>query len=222
MLHTPPAIPPPIAAVLFARLMPAVGVSTPEDAVAVARAFLAGGLKVMEITFRSPRAPECVAAVRAQVPEMTVGAGTLLNPAQIALAIRYGAQFGVTPGFNPEVVCAANVAKFPLVPGIATCGELEQALALGCAAVKAFPVEQLGGIGFLKAISGPYAQTGIKIIPMGGVGPANAAAYAALPIVGALGGSWMAAPDLIKARDWAGITRLTREALDLAGQASFS
>ncbi len=216
MLHTPPIVPFAVARVLEARLMPAVGVSSPEDAVTVARAFLAGGLAVMEITFRSEGAPQCVAAVRAQVPEMTVGAGTLLNPAQVALAIQSGAQFGVTPGFNPEVVRAANAAGFPLIPGIATAGELEQALALGCCAVKAFPAEQLGGIAFLKALSGPYLQTGIKIIPMGGVGPANAAAYAALPIVGALGGSWMAAPELIKAKDWAGITALVRQAVALA------
>lgn len=214
-LHTPPVVPAAVARVLAARLMPAVGVSTPEDAVAVARVFLAGGLAVMEITLRNDRAPECIAAVRAQVPEMTVGAGTLLNPSQVALAIRVGAQFGVTPGFNPEVVRAANAAGFPIIPGIATAGELEQALALGCAAVKAFPVEELGGVGFLKALAGPYAQTGIRVIPMGGVSPANAAAYAAAPLVGALGGSWMAAPELIKSRDWNSMTRLTREAVAL-------
>lgn len=167
----------------------------------------------MEITFRNPAAPACVAAVRQEVPEMTVGAGTLLNPAQVELALKHGAQFGVTPGFNPEVIRAATAAGLPLIPGVATAGELERALALCCAVVKLFPAEQLGGLAMVKALAGPYAQTGLKVIPMGGVNQQNGAAYAANPFVGALGGSWMAAPELIAAKDWAVITRLTRAAL---------
>ncbi len=204
-----------LARIFVQRLLPAVGVYAPGDAVEVARAMLAGGLNVLEITFRHPNAPESVAAIRKHVPEMFVGAGTLLNEAQLDVAMKMGAQFGVTPGFNPDVVRAANSRKLPFIPGVATPGELEQALALGCRAVKIFPAEDLGGPAYIKALSGPYAQTGMKVIPMGGVSPANLANYLALPMVGAAGGTWMVTEKDVAAKNWAAITAASREAVRL-------
>ena len=162
--------PPNIVASIFSRgLLPAVGVHARHLAIEIARALLAAGLDVMEITFRHPGAAACVSAVRRQVPEMLVGAGTLLSEAQLDAALANGAQFGVTPGFNPQMVQAAAARKFLLIPGVATQGELEQALALGCRTVKIFPAETLGGAAFIKALSGPYLRTGVKVIPMGGL-----------------------------------------------------
>jgi 2-dehydro-3-deoxyphosphogluconate aldolase/(4S)-4-hydroxy-2-oxoglutarate aldolase len=183
---------------------------------------LAGGLDVMEITFRQEGAHESIAAVRAAVPEMLVGAGTLLSAGQVGLAIESGAQFGVTPGYNPAVVLAAVDRGLPFFPGVATAGELEQALAVGLRAVKVFPIEQLGGVGFLRALTGPYLHTGMKIIPMGGVRPENLAQYLELPMVAAAGGSWMAGPDAIAARNWSEITRLAAAAVRSAAQCSSS
>ncbi len=201
------------------RLLPAVGVYQPQAAVNVARALLAGGLDVMEITFRKPGAAECITAIRSAEPAMLVGAGTLLTPTQLESAVRAGAQFGVTPGFNPNIVTAARECGLPLFPGIATPGELEQALALGIAAAKVFPAEQLGGAAYLQALNGPYVHTGIKLIPMGGVTPANATAYCRVPIVGAVGGSWLVTEKHLATADWAAITGLTVQALALTAQA---
>jgi 2-dehydro-3-deoxyphosphogluconate aldolase/(4S)-4-hydroxy-2-oxoglutarate aldolase len=197
-------------------LMPAVGVYTADAAVAVARAMLAGGLDVMEITFRKPGAEQSIAAIRAAVPEMLVGAGTLLSVEQIEIALKAGAQFGVTPGFNPSVVRAAIERCLPFFPGVSSPGELEQALALGVRAVKVFPAEQLGGVAYMKALSGPYLHTGLKLIPMGGVSAENLPGYLALSMVGAAGGSWMVAEKAIAAKDWSAITELTKDAVKRA------
>jgi 2-dehydro-3-deoxyphosphogluconate aldolase / (4S)-4-hydroxy-2-oxoglutarate aldolase len=208
-----------LARICTRGLMPAVGVYTPDAAVEVARAMLAGGLDVMEITFRKPGAHESIAAIRAAIPEMLVGAGTLLSVEQIDLAIKSGAQFGVTPGFNPAVVRAAIERGLPFFPGISSPGELEQALALGIRAVKVFPADQLGGAAYMKALSGPYQHTGIKLIPMGGVSVETLPGYLSLPICGAAGGSWMLTEKAIVAKDWAGITALTKAAVKLAASA---
>jgi len=197
-------------------LLPAVSVYDPSAAVEVARALQAGGLDVMEITFRRPGGEKSIAAIRAAVPEMLVGAGTLLSTEQIELAMSVGAQFGVTPGFNPAVVRAALERGLPIFPGIASPGELERALALGVRAVKVFPVEQLGGAAYLTALGGPYRHTGIKLIPMGGVNADSLVSYLASPMVGAAGGSWMASEKAITDKNWRGITELSAEAVKLA------
>lgn len=202
--------------ILRRRLLPPVVISSPGDAVRLANAFLGGGLDVMEITFRDPKAPECVTAIRNVVPEMMIGAGTLLSEESLVRAIEAGAQFGVTPGFNPSIIRAAKERNFFLIPGVATPGELEQAVELGAPLVKVFPIEPLGGIAYLKAISGPYLQTGVKLIPMGGIKMTDVPRYISLPIVGALGGSWMAPRDLIERGDWEAIARTSGELLVIA------
>ncbi len=201
---------------IFARkILPAAVIPNAAAAVPMARALLAGGLDIMEVTFRNADAPRCVELIRKEVPEMQIGAGTLLTVDQIKQAVNAGAQFGVTPGFNPTVIDAARSMKFSLIPGVMTPGEMERALEMGCPLVKFFPAQVAGGVEFLKAISGPYAHTALRIIPLGGIGPSNIKPYLALPIVAAIGGSWMASRELAAAQDWPRITALAQEAVAL-------
>lgn len=208
-----------LARICARGVLPAVGVYSADAAVEVARAMLAGGLDVMEVTFRKPGAEQSIAAIRAAVPAMLVGAGTLLAAEQIEVALQAGAQFGVTPGFNPVVVRHALERGLPFFPGVASPGELEQALALGCRAVKVFPADLLGGPAYLKALSGPYRHTGVKLIPMGGVSPETLPGYLALPICSAAGGSWMVPESAVANRDWVRITGLTADAVSRANAA---
>jgi 2-dehydro-3-deoxyphosphogluconate aldolase/(4S)-4-hydroxy-2-oxoglutarate aldolase len=206
--------PAPFQVIAARRLLPAVtGLERPEQAVALARALIAGGLDVMEITLRHDSSLECIQAISEQVPEMTIGAGTIIQPHQVPDAMKSGATFGVSPGFNPDTIITALEEGMPFIPGIATGGELEQAVAMGCSLVKFFPCEPLGGVAWLQAISGPYLQTGVRIVPMGGIRTGNLADYTNLPIVAAAGGSWMAAADLIRHENWDEVTELTRAAL---------
>lgn len=196
------------------RLLSAAIIDALEHAVPLARALFAGGLDVMEVTFRNAHAAECVRRIRAEVPEMTVGAGTLLSPAQVDAARAAGAQFGVSPGFNPRVVRHAVELGFPFVPGVVTPGEMEQSLEAGCDWVKFFPAAAAGGVEFLKAVAGPYGHTRLRIIPLGGVSEANMLEYLSLPIVAAVGGSWLTDRKLAAAGRWSEITEITRRALD--------
>lgn len=198
------------------RIMSAAVIDAPEHAVPLARAFLAGGLDIMEVTFRNAHAAECIRRIRAEVPAMTVGAGTLLTPAQIAGAQAAGAMFGVSPGFNPTVVRAAVAAGFPFIPGALTPGEMEQSLELGCSLVKFFPASAAGGLDFIRSLAGPYGHTPLRLVPLGGIGESNLAAYLALPLVLAVGGSWLSDRALVAAGRWAEITARTRRSLALA------
>jgi 2-dehydro-3-deoxyphosphogluconate aldolase/(4S)-4-hydroxy-2-oxoglutarate aldolase len=197
-----------------ARLLPVVVLERAEGAVPLARALMAGGLPVAEVTFRSDAAAASIAAIAAEVPEMLLGAGTVLTEAQVAAAVEAGAQFLVTPGFNPAVVAAARRAGVPIVPGINNPTGVEAAMAEGLGAVKFFPAEPTGGVPFLKALAGPYAQ--MRFIPTGGIGPGNLGSYLALPQVLACGGSWMVDPKLIAAGRFDEITNLTAAAVEAA------
>lgn len=202
-----------------ARILSAAVIDDPVRAVPLARALLAGGLRVMEVTFRNPHAAECIRRIRREVPEMAVGAGTLLTPAQIDEARGAGAQFGVSPGFNPAVVRHAVAAKFPFVPGVLTPGEMEQSLELGCSVVKFFPAAAAGGPDFIRAIAAPYAHTALRLVPLGGIGEKNLADYLALPLVVAVGGSWLTDRKLAAAGRWDEITVLARRAVAVAPSA---
>lgn len=202
------------------RVLSAAVIDSPTHAVPLARALLAGGLDLMEVTFRNDHAAECVRRIRGEVPGMTVGAGTLLSAEQIDSARSAGAQFGVSPGFNPTVVRAALAREFAFVPGVMTPGEMEQALELGCATVKFFPAGAAGGPEFIKAIAAPYAHTALRLIPLGGVSEANMATYLASPLVIAVGGSWLTDRDLQAAESWDEITTRTSRALQAASFAS--
>lgn len=198
------------------RILSAAVIPAPELAVSVARALLAGGLDVMEVTFRNAHAAECIRRIRAEVPGMTVGAGTLLTPAQVDAACAAGAEFGVSPGFNPTVVRYAVGAAFPFVPGVLTPGEMEQSLELGCNLVKFFPAAAGGGPDLIKAVAAPYAHTSLQLVPLGGIGELNLASYLALPLVAAVGGSWLTDRELLTAGRWDEISARTRRALAIA------
>ena len=200
------------------RLICVAAIESPEDAQPLAEALLAGGLNVMEVTFRTAGAVECIACIRKAVPGIAVGAGTLLTPDDVKKAVDAGAQFGVSPGLNESVVRAARKRNLPMFPGVMTPSEVVRALALGCTHLKFFPAEAAGGIAMLEALAGPFAHTGVKFIPTGGIRLASLEGYLAAPLVAAVGGSWMAGRRLVSEKAWGKITALTAEAMTLIVQ----
>ncbi len=202
--------------ILAKRLIPVLVLDSAESAEPLAEALLAGGLDIMEITFRTAAAEESVRRIARSFPEILLGAGTLLETGQVRRAHDAGAVFGLAPGLNPEVIAAAHDCGMTFAPGVMTPSEVERALALGCRLLKFFPAELAGGSAMLSALAGPYAHTGVKFIPTGGVSAANLTDYLKLPIVAAIGGSWMVDKQLINDGKWAEITRITREALAAA------
>ena len=189
-----------------------------EDAVPLARALLAGGVDAIELTLRTEVALECLRRIRAEVPEITAGVGTILTLKQANEAKEAGATFGVAPGMNPRVVAEAARIGLPFAPGVCTPTDIELALEAGCKALKFFPSEPCGGLTYLRSIAAPFMHLGVQFIPLGGVSAANAATYLKEPSVLALGGSWLAPKDLIAKGDWAAITKLAREASDIVKQ----
>jgi 2-dehydro-3-deoxyphosphogluconate aldolase/(4S)-4-hydroxy-2-oxoglutarate aldolase len=201
--------------ILQKRIVPVAVLDRVEDAVPLAEALQAGGLPVIEVTFRTLAAADCVRAIKRAFPAMLVGAGTLLEVAQVKRAQDAGAQFGVAPGLNETVVKASLALGMPFVPGVMTPSEVERGLALGCKLQKLFPASVAGGLELLQALTGPYAHTGVKFIPLGGVNAKTAADYLALPIVAAVGGSWMCDKKLVAEKNWTKISELTKEAVTL-------
>jgi len=185
------------------------------DAVPVARALLAGGVRCIELTLRTPAAMEGVERICADVPEMVVGVGTVLTPRQVEEVKSAGAAFGVAPGMNPRVVTAAVQAGLPFFPGICTPTEIENALEMDCRILKFFPSEHSGGLSYLKSIAAPYEHLGVRFIPLGGIHTGNAESYLREPSVLALGGSWLGPRDLIRQRNWSAITELSSAASTL-------
>lgn len=183
-----------------------------EDAVPLARALFEGGVDIMELTLRTPVALDALRAIRAQVPEMIAGVGTILSTDQLEQVISAGAAFGVAPGLNPNVVRAAQTRGLPFYPGIATPTDIEHAWQLGCQVMKFFPAEPSGGLAYLQSIAAPYEHLGIRYIPLGGIRAENLQQYVEDPRVLAIGGTWLAPKDLIQAQDWKTIARHAREA----------
>jgi 2-dehydro-3-deoxyphosphogluconate aldolase/(4S)-4-hydroxy-2-oxoglutarate aldolase len=186
-----------------------------EDAVPLAKALLAGGVDVMELTLRTPAALDALKAIRADVPEMLAGVGTILTTDQVKQVVEAGAAFGVAPGVNPRILSAAREAGLSFAPGIVTPSDIEASLEHGCKILKFFPAEPSGGLAFLKAMAAPYAHLGLKFVPLGGLNAKNMASYLADPQVAALGGSWLAPRDLIKAGEWEKISALAAEAVQI-------
>ena len=207
-----------IESFLKQRLMCITSVDRVDDAVPLARALLAGGLNVMEITFRTTAAAESIRRVRKEVPQMAIGAGTLLTVEQVQQAVAAGAQFGVSPGLNEAVLTAAHKNEMPFFPGVMTPTEVDRALNLGCKYLKFFPAEPAGGAAMLKALVAPFAHTGVKFLPTGGINTTTLPGYLALPQVAAVGGSWMAEKKLIAEKAWDKITAITVEALKVVAQ----
>ena len=202
--------------ILQKRVVPVAVIDKLEDAVPLATALLAAGLDVIEVTFRTAAAPDAIRAIAQAHPNMLVGAGTLLEVSQVKQAKAAGAKFGVAPGLNATTVKASLELGMPFVPGVATASDVELALALGCKLQKLFPADVLGGVKLLKALAGPYGHTGVKFIPLGGVNAGNMGEYLTLPIVAAIGGSWIVDKKLIVEKKWSEITALTKAALSIA------
>jgi 2-dehydro-3-deoxyphosphogluconate aldolase/(4S)-4-hydroxy-2-oxoglutarate aldolase len=181
-------------------------VDAADDAVPLARALLAGGVDCIELTLRTPVAMTALRRIRAEVPELVVGVGTILTPQQVNEVQAAGAAFGVAPGMNPRVIAEAQRVGLPFSPGICTPTDIELALEHDCRLLKFFPAEPSGGLAYLRAIAAPYAHLGVKYIPLGGVSLGNAELYLKEPAVHALGGSWLAPRELIQRQDWAAIT----------------
>jgi 2-dehydro-3-deoxyphosphogluconate aldolase/(4S)-4-hydroxy-2-oxoglutarate aldolase len=205
------------AALFDAGVVPVVTVSRPEQAVPIAEALLAGGLTCVEITFRSDGAPAAIESIRAHLPALLVGAGTVLTTAQADAAIAAGASFIVAPGLNPAVVDHVLGRGIPMLPGVCTPSEIEQALARGLGLVKFFPAGAMGGVGFLRALAGPYPT--VRYVPTGGITPANVAEYLAVPFVAAVGGTWLATPDVVAAGEWETVRGLAADAAAMVRRA---
>ncbi len=205
------------AALLDAGVVPVVTLARPEQGVPVAEALLAGGLTCAEITFRSDAAAAAIEMIRSRVPALLVGAGTILTTAQADAAIAAGASFLVAPGFNPAIVDHALGRGIPMLPGVCTPSEIEQALARGLHLVKFFPAAAMGGVAYLRALAGPYPM--VRYVPTGGIAAGDVAGYLALPSVVAVGGTWLAAGDLVAAGAWETIRSLASEAAAIVGRA---
>jgi 2-dehydro-3-deoxyphosphogluconate aldolase / (4S)-4-hydroxy-2-oxoglutarate aldolase len=203
-----------ILAALFkqAVVIPVLTIERLEDAVPLARALVAGGVRVLEVTLRTPVAIEAAKAILAHVPEAVVGIGTILNADDLARAT-LGAKFGISPGATPELLKAAAASALPFAPGIATASELMQALGHGFGLVKFFPAEQSGGIKALRALAGPFPDA--RFCPTGGIGEANAAEWLREPNVVAVGGSWLCPAADIRSGNWAGITAICHRTMKL-------
>lgn len=202
-----------LSSFLAKKILPAITLQKSEDAFPVAEALLKGGLNIMEITFRTDVASRAIRLISDQYPEMITGAGTILNISQLKEAIGSGARFALSPAFNAKVCTEAKRLDFPFIPGIMTPTEMEMAYELDYRILKLFPSEQVGGMAFLKSLSGPYGHLDIRFIPMGGVNLQNMDGFLRFPNVVAVGGSWIAAKELIAAKDYATITENVRLAL---------
>jgi len=196
----------------LAPVMPVLVIADADDAIPLAKALIAGGIYALEVTLRTPAALDAIRAM-AQVPGGVVGAGTLLTPRDVSAAKAAGAQFGVSPGATDMLLQACEDEGLPLLPGAATASEVMALLERGYSVQKFFPAEASGGAAALKAIGAPIPQ--VSFCPTGGVTPANAAGYLALPNILCVGGSWLTPSDLIDAKDWDAIEALARDATAL-------
>lgn len=169
----------------------------------------------MELTLRTPAAIEAIERIRAEVPEMVVGVGTILTPQQVRDAQAAGGAFGVAPGMNPRVVAEAKRVGLPFAPGVCTPTEMELAIEQGCQLLKFFPAEPSGGLRYLRSAAAPLAHLGVHFLPLGGIDADNLADYLRESSVLAVGGSWLASPQSIRQQDWSGITANARRATDL-------
>lgn len=194
-----------IEKLIDAKIIPVIKIDSPQEAVPLARALLQGGITVAEVTFRTEAAADGIAAIHAQVPEMLLGAGTVLTVENAQKAIDAGARFVVAPGFDPAVVDYVVGQGIAMIPGVATPTEVSLALGRGLHILKFFPAEVLGGIKMLDALAGPFP--GVQFIPTGGITRSNMESYFRCKNVVAIGGSWMVQKDLVQ------VTELSREAV---------
>lgn len=203
----------PHALLALAPVVPVVVLERLDDAVPVARALVAGGLPVIELTLRTPVALDAIRAIAAEVPDITVGAGTVTTPAVAAKAHHAGAQFLVSPGATPTLLEGMQDTGLPFLPGTATVSEVLAALEAGCTALKFFPAEASGGAAYLRAISTVVPTA--RFCPTGGITAASAPSYLSLANVGCVGGTWLTPADVLAAGDWDRVTALAAQAAQL-------
>ncbi|MER6283694.1 bifunctional 4-hydroxy-2-oxoglutarate aldolase/2-dehydro-3-deoxy-phosphogluconate aldolase [Streptomyces sviceus] len=194
----------------LAPVVPVVVLQDASDAVPLARALVAGGLPAIEVTLRTPAAPDAIRAIAEEVPDAVVGAGTVITPGQVRESVAAGARFLVSPGWTDVLLEAMRGSGVPFLPGVSTASEVVALLERGVREMKFFPAEAAGGTAYLKSLSGPLPQA--RFCPTGGIGAGNAPEYLALPNVGCVGGTWMLPADAVAARDWGRVERLAREA----------
>ena len=199
-----------------AGIIPVIVIEKEEQAVPLAKALVKGGLPVLEVTFRTKAAAAAIAAIRKEVPEAIVGAGTVLTVEMLKAAKQAGAVFGVAPGFDPVIIAEAKAQDFPFCPGVATASELSQALTAGCTMVKFFPAEAAGGVKMIKNLLGAFRFTGVKFMPTGGINLANVKDYLAVHEIVACGGTWIVPKDALANGDWAAIEKLAADAAAIA------
>ncbi|SNY41789.1 2-keto-3-deoxy-phosphogluconate aldolase [Arsukibacterium tuosuense] len=204
---------------LFAQgaVVPVIVIKDLADAVPMAKALLAGGIRVLEVTLRTPVAMDAIKLLAEQVPEAIVGAGTVTTAAQLEQVIAAGAKFAISPGLTRELLQAGKDSAIPLIPGIASISELMEGTGLGYTHFKFFPAEAAGGVKTLKSIHGPFSD--IRFCPTGGINENNYLDYLALPNVSCVGGSWIVPDQAVSDKDWPKITELTRTAVAVAAQA---
>ncbi|QMV51597.1 bifunctional 4-hydroxy-2-oxoglutarate aldolase/2-dehydro-3-deoxy-phosphogluconate aldolase [Ewingella americana] len=197
-------------------VVPVIVINKLEHAVPLAKALVAGGVRVLEVTLRTDCAVEAIKAIAKEVPDAIIGAGTVLNPEQLAEVTAAGAQFAISPGLTEPLLKAANAGPIPLIPGISTVSELMLGLDAGLREFKFFPAEANGGVKALQAIAGPFPQ--VRFCPTGGITPNNYRDYLALKSVLCIGGSWLVPADALESGDYARITKLAQEAVAGAKQ----
>ncbi|UZG43347.1 bifunctional 4-hydroxy-2-oxoglutarate aldolase/2-dehydro-3-deoxy-phosphogluconate aldolase [Caldimonas thermodepolymerans] len=194
-------------------VIPVIVIERVDDAVPLAEALVAGGIRVLEVTLRTPVALQCIEAIAKAVPEAIVGAGTVRTGVDAKAVKDVGCRFAVSPGYTPEIGRACQDLDLPLLPGVATASEVMQATADGYHFLKLFPATAVGGVALLTALAGPFPD--VAFCPTGGITPETAPQFLALPNVKVCGGSWLTPADAVKARDWARITRLAQQAAAL-------
>ena len=191
-------------------VIPVIVIDDLAHAVPLARALVAGGVRVLEVTLRTRVALDAIRVITQEVDGAIVGVGTISRAEHFQQAVDAGARFGVSPGLTDELIDAAQASRLPMLPGVMTPSDVIAARAAGFFALKLFPAQQAGGIGMLKALSGPFPD--VTFCPTGGVTAASAPTYLALPNVGCVGGSWLTPQAAVKAGEWGKITALAREA----------
>jgi 2-dehydro-3-deoxyphosphogluconate aldolase/(4S)-4-hydroxy-2-oxoglutarate aldolase len=194
-------------------IIPVIVIDNADNAKPLAEALLAGGMDVIEITFRTDAAAKAIEAIRIAYPEMLVGAGTVVTLGQAQRAIDAGVNFALAPGLNPSTVKFFQERGTLFIPGVMTPSEIEQGLALGCKLLKFFPAGPAGGPAMLAAMGGPYASLGVKFCPTGGINMENMKAYLSLPIVSNIGGTWLATKQQVADKQWAVISEQTKAAM---------
>lgn len=187
------------------RIIAVLRVENAKEGLRTVEALVRGGVNAIELTLRTDGAFAAMDAIRAAFPDLLLGVGTVLTRDQVKQVADSGANFAVAPGFNAEVVRAAQAADLPFGPGVMTPSEIEAAVALGCRILKFFPAESSGGLPHLKSMAAPYAHLDLRFIPLGGLNLNNMETWLASPLITAIGGSWLASPDLIAAGDWSQI-----------------